>query len=80
VPLVLTTAVLNSEGTLAATGTAFGLPVDITVTGQIDPRRWGATLTVRAKTGALTPRDKTGTLTDRTKTGTLLDRRWEGTT
>jgi len=62
-------------------GTATGTYVsgDITVTGQLDPRRWAATLSDRAKTGSLTPRTKTGVLTDRDKTGTLDPRRWEGT-
>ena len=64
--------------TITATG-SIGAPVDITVAGQLDPRRWAATLTDRDKTGTLTPRDKTGELADRAWTGTIDPRRWEGT-
>jgi len=77
---------LAASGTIDAISVVIGAvtltgnPVDITVTGQLDPRRWGATVAVRAKSGTLTPRNKDGALTDRAKTGTLTPRRWEGTT
>ena len=75
------TVTLDDAVLLAAGTVGSGSPqVDITVTGSLEPRRWEAALTDRAKTGTLEPRDKTGTLADRTKTGTLDDRRWEGTT
>jgi hypothetical protein len=90
---VLADAELLSVGTEAFTGTltvtlddavllaaAFtGIPVDITVTGTFDPRRWAATLPARVKTGQLDPRDDTGVLTARDKTGTLDSRRWKAT-
>ena len=74
------TVTLDDAVLLAAGTVGSGSPqVDITITGSLEPRRWEAALTDRAKTGTLEPRDKTGALTDRAKTGTLNPRRWKAT-
>ena len=69
----------TGTGTLAATSSAGGLPlVDVTVAGELMPRRWSATLATRTRTGALDVTSSTGTLSTRAKTGALNPRRWEG--
>jgi hypothetical protein len=50
------------NGSLTLSGAPLGLPVDITVTGTLDPRRWATTLPERSKTATLEPRRWAGTL------------------
>jgi hypothetical protein len=53
---------LSGMGVLSLSGVPLGLPVDITVTGSLDPRRWAVTLPDRSKTATLEPRRWAGSL------------------
>jgi hypothetical protein len=53
---------LAGMGVLTLSGVPLGLPVDITVTASLDPRRWAVTLPDRTKTATLEPRRWAGSL------------------
>jgi hypothetical protein len=52
----------SGTGSLTLSGVPLGLPVDITVTGTLDPRRWATTLPARSKTATLDTKRWAGSL------------------
>jgi hypothetical protein len=53
---------LAGAGVLTLSGVPLGLPVDITVTGTLDPRRWATDLPARSKTATLDTKRWAGSL------------------
>jgi hypothetical protein len=52
----------SGMGVLTLSGVPLGLPVDITATGTLGPRRWAVTLSARSRTGSLDTKRWAGSL------------------